>query len=41
MMPLGVSGKISRTASAIFSSGTRPVPKVSTMTETGSATPIA
>ena len=41
MIPFGVSGKTSRAAAAIFSSGMRPVPKVSTMTETGSATPIA
>ena len=41
MMPRGVSGKTSRIAFASLSSGTVPVPIVSTRTETGSATPIA
>ena len=41
MMPRGVSGKFSRTSSVNRSSGITPVPKVSTMTETGSATPMA
>ena len=41
MMPLGVIGKMSRTAFSIFSSATLAVPSVSTMTETGSATPMA
>ena len=41
MMPLGVSAKCSRISATIRLSGSLPVPKVSTWTETGSATPIA
>ena len=41
MIPRGVRSKTSSTASVITLSGTSPVPKVSTETETGSATPIA
>ena len=41
MIPLGVRSKTSRTAFMISDSGTTDVPKVSTITDTGSATPIA
>ena len=41
MIRRGVRPKTSRTAAAIFRSGTVAVPKVSTITETGSATPMA
>ncbi len=41
MIAFGVSEKFWRTSSVIFSSGIVPVPNVSTITETGSATPIA
>ena len=41
MMPLGVSGKLARTSSVISDSGIVPVPNELTMTDTGSATPIA
>ena len=41
MMPRGVSENISRTRSVMRSSGIVPVPKLSTITETGSATPMA
>ena len=41
MMPRGVSLKLSHTIVVIDSSGIRPVPSVCTITDTGSATPIA
>ena len=41
MIEAGLSEKVARTAFSIFSSGTTCVPKVSTITETGSATPMA
>ena len=41
MMPLGVSEKFSRTNALMRSSSMAAVPKVSTSTETGSATPMA
>ena len=41
MMPAGLKSKFSRTISVIFSSESLPVPKVSTITEVGCATPIA
>ncbi len=41
MMPRGVSEKTARTKSVICSSGIVPVSKVSTITDTGSATPMA
>jgi hypothetical protein len=41
MISFGVRPKTSRTAEAMASSEAVEVPKVSTMTETGSATPMA
>ena len=41
IMPFGVSGKWARTSSTRRSSSTLPVPNVLTMTDTGSATPMA
>ena len=41
MMAAGVRSKTFSTACSIFSSATTPVPKVSTMMETGFATPMA
>ena len=41
MMPAGVKSKWRRISSSRRPFGTLPVPKVSTMIETGSATPIA
>src|SRR5207237_1129188 len=41
VMPRGVRLNVSLIASQMRASGTEPVPNVSTITETGSATPIA
>ena len=41
MMPAGVKSKWRRTIFSITAFGTLPVPYVSTMIDTGSATPIA
>jgi len=41
MMPRGVSLKCARTSAVICCSGIRPVPSVCTITDTGSATPMA
>ena len=41
MMPFGRRSKCSRTSFVITASDTRPVPNVLTITEVGSATPIA
>ena len=41
MIPIGDRSKCSSTSAAIWSAGTRSVPKVSMRTETGFTTPMA
>ena len=41
MMPAGVKSKCRRTICSSLLEGTFPVPNVSTITDTGSATPMA